>query len=205
MGAANSNRRASILRIEGRDEPIVRSATEAAEPTWYGHIDDACRRALGLATPPPETSTLELWARIWLHRIVSACADPSPGGPPHTWAALARLHPVFTVFPEGTDRLAGDARFDIGELVKYGRALDRILPWYELRAGCADDNLQDRELLWVSPDLARWMDVGMFSRWVVSLYPDLDDLGATVNDLLAPALSALVQETVERWGLLGSA
>jgi hypothetical protein len=50
----------------------------------------------------------------------------------------------------------------------------------------------------LTPRLAEWMDDGMWARWVLSGFPQPDDLRAAVHSLLAEPLAAAVDQVVER-------
>jgi hypothetical protein len=108
-----------------------------------GSVGDACRRALGLPTPPPPPGTAQLWLRVWLDRVVetvsAAGATPGAGaagdigrvgnvgavgevgaggavelGAPHTWRGVAALHPAAPARPHAAvTALAPDRSGDV--------------------------------------------------------------------------------------------
>ena len=77
-----------------------------------GPPDGTCGRrmppGLGLGTAPPPSTTVGLWIRCWLDRLVDTVAGSGGaggGGPgPPTWHDVARLHPASSVV---TARWAG--------------------------------------------------------------------------------------------------
>ena len=72
----------------GRDRPALTWATRAARRHLgrrrpVGRIPDACRRSLGLATDAPQAPVIELWATLWLERVLAeVLADPGHGPGP---------------------------------------------------------------------------------------------------------------------------
>jgi len=61
---------ASTLRLQGEAASVFGGDDDHGR----GRIDDACRRALELPTAPPTRSTIELWALVWLDRVLAARA-----------------------------------------------------------------------------------------------------------------------------------
>ncbi len=58
--------------------------------------------------------------------------------------------------------------------------------WEQLHArAAAESSLRCRRLF-------TWMDTGMFSRWVLGLWPSADELVATLVDLVEPSVAAAV-------------
>lgn len=139
-----------------------------------GFTMDAMKRALGMATSPPQHSSAALVARIWLGSI----GDMLDGEPDRrvTWADVVALHPVAEAVREfGAD--FDDPPRDISELL----ALSDVWSWEYLHRRAI-------ELSTLAPaidsDLARWMDVGMFSRWVLAGLPPAPTLLAEVRGRL---------------------
>lgn len=179
---------ASALRLQG-DEPLVLSDGSRPE----GRIDDACRRALGLSTAPPTTSTLQLWATVWLERIMewTGCCGPNVD-----WVDVAALHPAAAVLV-GDDEERWE-REAANNLVRLGSVMADVHSWAVLRASCAAGDWQIDE---VPGPVAEWLDDGAFSRWVLGTYPPFDVLAAAVVDALAPSLRRRLRAVLREWQL----
>jgi hypothetical protein len=160
-----------------------------------GTVADACRRALGLGTAPPPPTTVGLWTRCWLDRLVDALAasgGAGRGGPgPSTWRDVTRLHPASSVV---TTRWSGlDLGPDADALADATRALADAWPWGRLRADPAVVDVPGPV-----PDarVAAWMDDGMWARWLLATFPALDDLVDAACSLLAPNLARAARQVV---------
>jgi hypothetical protein len=153
-----------------------------------GVVADACRRALGLPTAPPPGSTRELWALLWLDRVVDAAAGGGPGARPTTWPALARLHPA--AGPHGDPTAA--ALHPVALAAAAG-TLAAAWPWHRLRADPGAIPLPGAR---PAPGLEAWMDDGMWARWLLSHLPAAGDLLSAVRALLPPALAETVAGVV---------
>jgi hypothetical protein len=147
-----------------------------------GEVADACRRALGLPTAPPPTSTLELWTLAWLDRIVDVAARAHAPARLRTWAQVADLH------------AATGARHDPLALAAAAAALAEAWPWSRLRA---EPSVVDGPGPVPAADLAGWMDDGMWARWLLARLPGEDDLLAAVRALLPADVAAGVEAVVE--------
>lgn len=176
---------ASVVRLAGDESRLI---TNAEDGSVAGRVDDVCRRALGLATTPPG-STLEYFAVMWLERLLEADAIPT------TWEAVAAEHPAVRVFAEPRSKRLADVSDGI---VRFGRILSEIESWPALRRACCAGRLHYHD---VSPAVARWLDDGAFSRWVLGRYPPLDQLVAAVCDLLSPPLAERVRDALRDWKL----
>jgi hypothetical protein len=143
------------------------------EPPSGGRLLDSMHRIFGLPTPPPAAPSSVLVDRIWLGAVADASRE---GAVALGWEQVLRLHPAVAVLAghglEMTDALVGDAV----------RLAPGAWSWEWLRQQCAESRWGDHL---VSPELADWMDEGMFSRWV------LDETCAPAELLtgLAPYLS----------------
>jgi hypothetical protein len=128
-----------------------------------GLIPDCLRRALGLPTAPPAIAVAELWATRWLGEIVAA---GEAGCRRVGWAEAAALHPVAEVLAPGRTITHDD-------LIPAASALQTTVGWADVRARVAAGHWSAPDL---SPDVAAWMDDGMFSRWVLGGSPPLEEL-----------------------------
>ncbi|HUP87163.1 MAG TPA: hypothetical protein VM143_16030 [Acidimicrobiales bacterium] len=151
-----------------------------------GTVSDALRRCLGLPTPAPPVGSGELFAAIWLSSIAAA-------GRRLTWGEAAALHPAMRLSVDGGRRRQAE------ELVSCARALHRAMPWGELRLRAASGR---RDIgVGVAPDLAAWMDDGMFSRWVLGGLPPFPPLLQRCSTVLAPEVLRRVRRALRAWNL----
>jgi hypothetical protein len=160
-----------------------------------GRIDDALRLALGLPTPPPAGTTLDLFTVQWLDRLVDEAAMLPPGDRRRCTEAWAiSRHPAVEALGLGGATDALDAR----RLVHEGRRLSAWRDWPELRRMCAAGT-------WEHPELtdhdAAWLDDGAFARWAIAAWPDLGCLAEVVAALLPPRTARLVLSALLAWDL----
>ncbi len=166
------------------------SATSLDE-TATGRVDDALRRVLGLPTHPPPADPAELWARLWLDRVLTEVgARPSQ---PWSWPTIAVLHPAAKL-------VIDDMRGRVSEVVEAMPRLAEILArgrtWDDLRLGYVSGQ-------WDAPsipsDVARWMDDGIFSRWLLDSVPPCGAALVALRDLLPSSLVTRIERTLDRW------
>lgn len=170
----------SFLRFAGSEAVFDNDRHE-------GRIDDVCRRMLGLATAPPGVTVEAYWASLWMQQVLAV----SQGGDPEAarWGRIALLHPA----------AAGcGAPPSVPRLVERGLGLAVAAPWALLRVRAARGTL---EMPGIDPASARWMDEGMFSRWVTADLVPLGRLRAAVADSLPPATAEAVEVALRGWGL----
>jgi hypothetical protein len=158
-----------------------------------GVVADACRRALELPTAPPPRSTLELWTLSWLDRLVDVASRADAASRLQSWRAVAALHAAVGP-PVGRPTMPVDPV----ALATSATALAEAWTWARLRD---EPGVLDLPGPPPSPPLARWMDDGMWARWLLSRLPSGDDLMAAVRALLPPALADGVAVVVQAtWG-----
>ena len=162
-----------------------------------GVVADACRRCLGLATGPPPATTALLWTLCWLDRLVDAAGRAAASPRLASWAEVARLHPAASSPPPGPE---ADVGHEPGALAAATVLLAEAWPWSRLRA---DPSLIDVPGPLPEPHVIRWMDDGMWARWLLSTFPTIDDLVAAVCGLLPDCVASAVVEAVD--GSLGGA
>jgi hypothetical protein len=201
-------RAVQVIHLVSRDGEAMSLLREAGAATTTAHrrclsrhdggqIHDCCRRALGLATAPPPDDSLELWASIWLDRVL---AQALAGHLDHAgWADVAALHAAF-------DRLAVDERaaarpFVVGHLGAAGRILADAHPWDRLRAQAL---LGHEPTLGLSPDHVAWMDVGMFARAARAAFLPIEVVLADLDAILPGDAYRRLVATLSGWDLLGA-
>lgn len=168
-----------------------------------GTVADACRRALGLPTHPPPTSTLGLWTLTWLDRVVEVAGGADAAHRLRTWSQAAALHPAARPLrrPSAVRAVAGDRAPDPAGLAAAAAGLADAWPWSRLRSEPAVVELPGPP---VTPEVARWMDDGMFARWLLADLPGEADLLAAVHGLLPASLAddveLVVREAAARIG-----
>jgi hypothetical protein len=186
----------STLRLQG-EEVTVLSSEDDHDPS--GRIDDVCRRALGLSTAPPEHSSAELWAILWLERLLEyrGCA---PADIPLPWRDVAELHPaVALVVGEADGERWGPQAAQ--QLTRLGELLADVHSWPVLRIACAAG---EWPVEGVPAEVAEWLDDGAFSRWVLGAFPPLDQLTAVASEVVPPSVRRRLRATLRSWLLLPS-
>ena len=162
MAVDRSGRQITVVRglddgrhlVEGPDGP---------DASPEGRIPDACRRGLGLPTPPPGSEVIELWA-FGLARP-ACCFDAVAEPRARTWVEAAGRFPA-SGHPPGTMRAAPatpDAQITTRLVRRRGRVAARGR-WGELRRRWGR---WSGVRLGVDRHTASWMDDGMFSREVL--------------------------------------
>lgn len=196
VGLAVTRGGAAALAVAAPGRPTTVDATPTAE--LRGHVADACRRILGLANPPPSTSTTELLARWWLDAVAEQAAD----GAELSWDRIARLHPAVDVVAAalGVDGPRA-GRLAVDHLPVVGRLVAEVWPWDRLRTEIAHG---DTAVLGVTPAAAAWMDDGMFSRWVVGRFPAREDLDDLLTATLPPFTFRRIERVLAAWDGLRS-
>jgi hypothetical protein len=129
---------------------------------------DATLRLLGVSTPPPDETPVELSNTFWLDQLLEICLI-SPLGEPPPWPILAALHPCAT-------------RASIPGLVRHERGFPAPT-WKELRVDIINGRVP-----WVplAPTLAAWFDEGSLARWLHAGYPDVATMLDELAELLRP-------------------
>lgn len=184
-----------VVDCVGAGASVLRHAGEAPQPRGdpgEGRLVDACRRALGLPTPPPPDDTTELWALLWMDNLVARVAR---GERPRGLVAAARAHPAIEIVAEHDPHLLDEA---IARLVRLGRMLGHQRSWPKLRAACAAGEWPVEDL---TADGAAWMDDGMFARWVLADFPPLDEYLDELADLLPEGVVDAIADVLAEWEL----
>jgi hypothetical protein len=153
-----------------------------------GFVLDAMLRVFELPTPPPAIPVQELYISLWLTLVSRAGVTAADARrPPLTWRQAIRLHPAISDSLPTTTTPAALASSVAG-------ALDR-LDWPTVRRWARRGSLQSL----CEPDLARWMDDGIFARWLLGQMAPLPLLVERAERALAPADRALLREAVEHF------
>jgi len=180
---------ASTLRLQGDDATML----DGQKPE--GRIDDACRRALGLATAPPGATSAEVWAAIWLDRVLAMTAGAEPGARTK-WTAVAELHPAVSMVVHDSEANWQQKATD--SIVRLGEILAEVQSWSVLRAACAAGKWPVDH---VTPAIADWLDDGAFSRWVLGGFPPLPARMQAVAATTPPSVARRVRAALRGWNL----
>jgi hypothetical protein len=162
--------------------PDGRSLSQAPSE---GRLLDCLKRSLALPTPPPPVGADQLQSVFWLSAILDEAQRTDRK---LSWREILRLHPV-TELLEGCDATI-DGEADLQDLV---RMAGRSWSWELLRQQAVTHQWA-KEL--VSPDLAAWMDEGMFARWILGALPGPDELVARIRPLVAPSAARRLSHAV---------
>ena len=183
----------STLRLQGEEVTVLTG--ESDQPS--GRIDDVCRRALGLATSPPQNSSAELWASLWLERLLEH-RGRTPADMRLPWRDVAELHPAVALVVGDADgeRWGPEAA---RQLTRLGELLAEVHSWPVLRLACAAGEWPVES---VPSDVAAWLDDGAFSRWVLGEFPPLDQLAAAACEVVPPSVRRRLRATLRSWHLL---
>jgi len=184
----------ALLRREGEEPSPL-----APDDSGGGRMVDTCRRMLGLPTAPPPDSTHELWAAMWLDRIVADAADPARSGPVASWEDAVVRHPAAEAVLQADELLRPQV---VRHLDALGRAMDAARPWTHLREECAAGRWA---VPGVTPEVAAWMDDGMFARWATSEFPLLPELLEALADLVPSGVLRRIRAVLTAWGTVSHA
>ncbi len=181
--------RVRVTCLVGRDGVERCTATmedgSVIDEPGTGTVNDALRRCLDLATEPPPVPTTEVFAACWLEEIAAARR-------PLSWTEIADRHPSMRMLSGAGHRPQPE------ELIGAGRAMARAVDWKQLRlrvAAGAEIGVDIR------PEVADWMDEGMFARWVLAGLVPLPHLLAMCAEHLDPPVLRRVRRTLRSWNL----
>jgi hypothetical protein len=146
-----------------------------------GRLLDALQRCLGLPTAPPTRPSSEIIGLVWAAEIMAVGARRPGRQGALGWAEVAALHPAVRALAE--DGHAVDA--DHAEQVM--AAANRLWTWSRLRQLAASGSSWLSEM--IRPDLAEWMDDGIFSRWLLYDAKPWSDVLPVATGLLSPAVA----------------
>ncbi len=194
---AREGARASVGRRADGSVWVWATSGTAGDDEPTGRLDDVLRRVLGLPTRPPPADPAELWASWWLDRLLTEVGlrpDRS-----WSWANLAVLHPAAQL-------VVDDRRGRVTEVVRAMPRLAEILArgrtWGDLRRDAGSGGWATPS---IPPDVARWMDDGIFSRWLLDEVPSCGETLVALRDLLPHRLVRRLEDTVAGWQVSTSA
>jgi hypothetical protein len=165
---------------------------EADYPPSEGRLLDCLRRCLELPTPPPPAGPGVLQAVAWSAAVLEAGRQSSR---PLRWSEVTRLHPVARL-------VAGELDTDCSAaLPALTRLAGATWSWADLRRQAQESD----GLGGVDPELAAWMDDGMFARWVLSVLPSPDEMLVTVRPYLVPSAARRMAHAIRACAELPSA
>lgn len=196
-GAVLSEHRPFVHLVARSGESVTLIDTGEPRPARIGgdgpdgRLSDACRRVLALPTPPPPADTCLLFALLWLDEV-AATVQLAPSRR-LTWPEVAALHPFASLLNADDTPAPPDDR-----LPALGRAFAQAWPWSRLWTSCAAGA---QPIAGIDPATAAWADEGSFARMLLERHPELSDLVAALDALLAPPVARRIHETLAAWGL----
>jgi hypothetical protein len=181
---------ASTVRLKGEAATVL-SSLDDHDPS--GRVDDVCRLALGLATAPPTHTSIELWALLWLERVIAhrGCAPDTRVG----WRDIAELHPAVAMVVADEPGWGGQAT---ESLTRLAELLADVHSWSVLRTACAAREWPVGD---IPPEVAAWLDDGAFSRWLIGGFPPISQLAAAARELVPPSVGRRLHAALRAWQL----
>lgn len=152
-----------------------------------GVIVDSLHRILGLPSPGPEISTPAMATSLWLNDVLTILFIKGS----IDWTEAAMAHPLIgqhPIIPPSVEMVV-EATCRASELVNWERLRNNAIAKGDESAG-------------LTPDEMRWMDSTMFSRWIISSFPDPEDVVETMIELgcieTAERVAEVIQEIASR-------
>ena len=174
---SKGRRRVRSICVVSRDGPVASGVHAAGGELTpmpdhvVGMIPDALRRALRLPTAPPDLPVTEYFASLLLGRIIN---DADQSG---LRIGLAEIRPQLAEL----DELAGQAT------------------WECIRSAVAHAGPHPQNPL--DPDVADWMDEGMFARWMTANVVPYELLLDDLKGCVTPSAFTEIRVILRRWGL----
>jgi hypothetical protein len=150
--------------------------TEIDEPPEGGRILDVLRRCLQLPTPPPCHRIGRLHAVAWIGAVVEKA---EARGRRLVWSEALSAHPAVSAHPGRAGSCAHGGQPE--DLI---RLAGEVGSWESMRLLVAS-GYQAPGM--PRPEVAAWMDEGMFSRWVLGDLPPLEVLIEKSRQFLEPS------------------
>ena len=149
-----------------------------------GRVLDVMLRCLDLPTPPPSEPPDVMVAYGWLASLLH-------GGPPDHllgWSEVLDFHPV----------LAGCSPHLSAQMKETVIGFEPGSgSWEEVRLAVARGEAGDALVL---PELADWMDEGMFARWILGAVRPLEDMLEELRPRLRPSAARRLAHVVRATG-----
>lgn len=147
----------SVTTVREESGAIITFGPDTAPQS--GRVPDACRRVLGLPTPPPDSSLTPFVLGAWLEVL-----RPSVDEGDLDWPALVARHPAAAAL--------GDRATPV-DVAAATRELGEAMDWDRFRLVIA--RVGGFPLGPLAVPVARWTDAGMFSRWAMEQLPAVRD------------------------------
>jgi hypothetical protein len=147
-----------------------------------GRVPDVLLRCLGLPTDPPAESTAGILATLWLLGILTAATEADAT---LTWTAAVREHMIAAIV------LQHEPGMSHRHLLELVQDAPQLMTWEVLKMAEGLGAL-------CPPDVAGWMDSGVYSRWVTGQLPDVATLLPAARRALRPAAYRRVVEEIVR-------
>ncbi len=165
---------------------VVPGGVSLDVPPTEGRLLDCLRRCFGLPTPPPPAGAARVQLVVWLLTVHDTIRRT---GRQLSWREVAELHPVAALRAEPGLLHRADPAV-IPELI---RIAGRAWSWEVLRQGAAQGAWGDDI---VTPELAAWMDEGMFARWILNELPAPEELVDRVRPHVSPSTARRLAHVV---------
>ncbi len=149
-----------------------------------GRMVDACRRVLGRRSAPPRASARVLAEVVWVDRLLRHVIEDGCTRPDRT--TISRLHPLAGGDPVPRPR----GRTGLEDLANLGEQVAWSAAWGRWRRALAAG---ERTVLGIDPDVAAWMDDGMFQRWI---HDEIPPMGGLVDDLGLLVSTAVLRDVL---------
>ncbi|MGH9116120.1 MAG: hypothetical protein ACRDWW_09875 [Acidimicrobiales bacterium] len=150
-----------------------------------GRMVDCLKRCFALPTDPAPASPRRLHGLLWLSAVLDAA---SVSRRQLSWRDVARLHPAAGLLDDDEAVL-----IDPSDLPEMFELFASACTWDFLRRHAAG-------ISWVGevvpPDLAEWMDEGMFARWLLDGLPAPEQLISRIRPLVAPSTARRLAHAV---------
>ncbi|MGH9057334.1 MAG: hypothetical protein ACRDYY_15970 [Acidimicrobiales bacterium] len=150
-----------------------------------GRMVDCLRRCFALPTDPAPASPSRLHGLLWLSAVLDAAATSRRQ---LSWRDVTLLHPAAGLIED-----EGAALLDPADLPELVELFASACTWDFLRRHAGG-------IPWVGavvpPDLAGWMDEGMFARWLLDGLPAPEQLISRIRPLVAPSTARRLAHAV---------
>ena len=150
----------------------------------YGLEADILRRCFGLNSLPPDIPPSETLLRSWLHKVkaMSFCKNLDLDD-------VVELSPLGQLFPDLYSKGEHYSSAGIGRFIAYAGS---GMNWDSLKEDTHTNAQPDGRYLNLDESVIRWMDEGVFSRWLIyetdCPYETLDIIEENVSDEISSFL-----------------